>query len=74
MRLNQPTAQRGDQRLQFAPIALFVQFDDKEGTPQDWELAGLEGQPGVYCVSKQPEYGYVDGQGADLAIITITEG
>ena len=61
MRLNHPGS-RGDQKLQHSPVALFVKFE-KEGAPQEWELAGLEGQPGVYCVSKQPEYWYVDGKG-----------
>ena len=61
VRLNHPGS-RGDQKLQHSPVALFVKFE-KEGAPQEWELAGLEGQPGVYCVSKQPEYWYVDGKG-----------
>lgn len=71
MRLAQPGAGHSDQRLEYAPLALFVQFYDKtkEGNPpRDWELAGLEGQPGVYCVTKQPEYWYVDGQGGGLRV------
>ena len=66
--LNQPGAKRGDKKLQHLLIALYVQFEDNKGAPRSWELAGLEGQPGVYCVTKQPEYWNVDGKGGNLRV------
>ena len=61
--IKEPQNIHKDYTLQHRPQAIFVQFADKAGIPREWVLDGLQDDPGVYCITTQPEYWYVDGTG-----------